>query len=83
MHVDDLIAVECSLGYRYEAAGEVGHYQWICPRCRRALLGLAQGALVDGPANTRTTLPAPMPTYANPGPGEGPLGNEDRDNFHP
>ncbi len=21
------------------------HYQWICPRCRRALFGLAQGKL--------------------------------------
>jgi hypothetical protein len=44
MHVEDLIVVQKQLGYRYEMPGtEAGHYQWICPRCRRALLGLAQG----------------------------------------
>jgi hypothetical protein len=83
MHVEDLIAVERALGYRYEASGEVEHYQWICPRCRRALLALSQGVLARGPAPGKATLPAPMPSYANPGLGEGPLGSEDRDNFHP
>ncbi|HVQ31926.1 MAG TPA: hypothetical protein VMV21_20175, partial [Vicinamibacteria bacterium] len=83
MHVEDLIAVERELGYRYDVPGEVEHYQWICPRCRRALLALAQGALADGPAEQGVRLPAPMPSYANPGLGEGPLGTEDRDNFHP
>jgi hypothetical protein len=49
MHVEDLITVERQLGYRYELPGqEAGHYQWICPRCRRALLGLAQGNLGMG-----------------------------------
>jgi hypothetical protein len=43
MHVLDLIEVERQLGYRYELEGQAGHYQWICPRCRRALLALAQG----------------------------------------
>jgi hypothetical protein len=44
MHVEDLIAVERQLGYRYELPGtDSGHYQWVCPRCRRALLALAQG----------------------------------------
>ncbi len=38
MHVEDLIAVERQLGYRYEiAAAPAEHYQWICPACRRAL----------------------------------------------
>ena len=46
MHVEDLITVEQQLGYRYEISDSpVEHYQWICPRCRRALLGLAQGSL--------------------------------------
>jgi hypothetical protein len=27
--------------------------------------------------------PLPMPVYANPGAGEGPLGREDAENFHP
>jgi hypothetical protein len=47
MHVEDLITVERQLGYRYELGGE-GHYQWVCPRCRRALLALAQGDLWAG-----------------------------------
>lgn len=50
---DDLISVERDLGFRYEmsgpgagagAAGGAEHYQEICPRCRRALFGLAQAA---------------------------------------
>ena len=46
MHVEDLIIVERQLGYRYEIPGEPeGHYQWVCPRCRRAMLALAQGAM--------------------------------------
>jgi hypothetical protein len=46
MHVEDLIKVQRELGYRYETGDDqVEHYQWICPRCRRALLALAQGKL--------------------------------------
>ncbi|MDQ3169854.1 MAG: MFS transporter [Acidobacteriota bacterium] len=43
MMVDDLITVQRELGFTYEMPG--GHYQQVCPRCRRALFGLAQGAL--------------------------------------
>jgi nitrate/nitrite transporter NarK len=42
--VRDLTVVERELGFQYELAGG-GHYQEICPKCRRALFGLAQGAL--------------------------------------
>ena len=43
--IRDLITVERELGFRYELArGRVDHYQQICPACRRALFGLAQGA---------------------------------------
>jgi hypothetical protein len=42
--VRDLATVERQLGFRYEL-GDGGHYQEICPRCRRALYGMAQGAL--------------------------------------
>lgn len=42
--VRDLAVVERELGFRYELSGG-GHYQHVCPRCRRALFGLAQGAL--------------------------------------
>ena len=51
MHVEDLIRVERQLGYRYEMPdSSAEHYQWICPRCRRALLALAQGQLWAAPA---------------------------------
>lgn len=54
MHVEDLITVERQLGYHYELPGsEAEHYQWVCPRCRRAMLALAQGDLWNGtPADT-------------------------------
>ncbi|HUJ61840.1 MAG TPA: hypothetical protein VLX92_25220 [Kofleriaceae bacterium] len=45
--VRDLVTVERALGFRYEIAG--GHYQEVCPACRRALFGLAQGALWTSP----------------------------------
>jgi hypothetical protein len=43
MMVSDLATVERELGFSYEMDGGAGHYQHICPRCRRALFGLAQG----------------------------------------
>lgn len=85
-HVEDLIDVQRQLGFRYEVAGEVEHYQWICPPCRRAALATAQGVLWRGRRGGAPVLdpgPLPMPIYANPGPGEGPLGREDAENFHP
>ena len=46
MHVEDLITVEKQLGYNYEMEDpKIEHYQWICPRCRRASLALAQTSL--------------------------------------
>ena len=42
--IRDLTVVEQELGFRYELP-DGAHYQEICPRCRRALFGLAQGAL--------------------------------------
>lgn len=49
VQVQDLAVVERQLGYRYELAQ--GHYQEICPRCRRLLPGLAQARLWRGAAN--------------------------------
>jgi hypothetical protein len=45
MMVRDLTTVERELGFAYEMSAVQGaeHYQQICPRCRRGLLGLAQG----------------------------------------
>ena len=47
MMVRDLTTVERELGFSYEMdpATGVDHYQQICPRCRRALFGLAQAAM--------------------------------------
>jgi len=49
MMVRDLEIVERQLGFNYEIDGAGGagpnHYQQVCPKCRRALFGLAQGAL--------------------------------------
>jgi cbb3-type cytochrome oxidase subunit 3 len=88
MHAEDLIDVEQRLGFRYECADPaIGHYQWICPPCRRALLALAQGRLwgraSSDLAPARGERSPSTPTHANPGLGEGPLGEEDRRNFHP
>jgi hypothetical protein len=45
-HVEDLIEVERQLGYRYEMPGTPGgHYQRICPGCRRKMFALAHGRL--------------------------------------
>ena len=87
MHVEDLIEVEAQLGYRYDIPGNpAGHYQWICPPCRRASLAIAQGMLWCGRRGGEPLTAAgrqPMPIHANPGLGEGPLGSEDARNFHP
>jgi hypothetical protein len=50
--IRDLVTVERELGFAYEmeASAAAEHYQQICPRCRRALFGLAQGALWRDPA---------------------------------
>jgi hypothetical protein len=47
MMANDLIEVERQLGFSYDVDRHpmVTHYQQICPRCRRALLGLAQAEL--------------------------------------
>jgi NNP family nitrate/nitrite transporter-like MFS transporter len=50
--IRDLAQVERELGFRYELP-DGGHYQDICPRCRRALFGLAQGGLWRAYLDTR------------------------------
>jgi len=86
MHVHDLIQIEKSLGYDYAMPDHMTeHYQWICPPCRRALFALAQGQLWQTARSSVTStsgyIPT-MPSYVNPGIGEGPLGEEDAHNFH-
>jgi hypothetical protein len=54
MMVRDLTTVEQQLGFSYEMKGDgAQHYQQVCPKCRRALFGLAQGALWSGALNQR------------------------------
>ena len=54
--VKDLALVESQLGFSYEMPGmAAGHYQRVCPRCRRALFGLAQGALWNERLSERLT----------------------------
>jgi hypothetical protein len=43
LHVSDLKRVESELGIRYETAE--GHYQDVCPACRRKMLALVQDGL--------------------------------------
>ena len=45
--INDLKAVERQLGFSYEMSG-ARHYQDICPKCRRALFGLAQSLKAQG-----------------------------------
>jgi hypothetical protein len=56
MMVRDLTTVERELGFSYEmdAAQGADHYQQICPRCRRALFGLAQSAAWSGQLAARS-----------------------------
>lgn len=89
LHVRDLVDAERKLGYRYEMAGGAEHYQWICPPCRRAMLVIAQGrAWADELGAEVVAFDAvagdlPPARFGNAGIGEGPLGDEDRRNFHP
>jgi hypothetical protein len=88
MHVKDLTEVQAKLGFRYEVPGSrAGHYQWICPACRRASFAMAQGLLWRGrrgggslgaPGETM-----PMPVQVNDALGQGSLGPDDARNFHP
>jgi ribosomal protein S27AE len=57
--IRDLVAVERELGFSYEMPreGPVAHYQEVCPRCRRALFGLAQDALWAAPETDQPPLP--------------------------
>lgn len=89
MHVEDLIEVERKLGYNYQVDDEkIEHYQWVCPKCRRATVALAQSALWQGVRggdhlDAVAGRPIPTPVFANPGIGQGPLGEQDAKNFHP
>ena len=58
--VRDLTIVEHELGFRYELP-DGGHYQDVCPKCRRALFGLAQGALWREFLNDRPPSPDGFP----------------------
>jgi NNP family nitrate/nitrite transporter-like MFS transporter len=54
--VRDLTTIERELGFRYELP-DGGHYQDVCPACRRALFGLAQGGSWRAFLNDRSPAP--------------------------
>ena len=57
MLVEDLVEVEQALGFRYEMPdGRAEHYQRICPKCKRALFGLAQSALWNQGSSAKEVL---------------------------
>jgi hypothetical protein len=58
MHIDDLITVERELGYQYDLPNSgkgPDHYQRICPKCRRSMLAITQGALWANHANASSS----------------------------
>jgi hypothetical protein len=58
MLVRDLTIVEKELGFSYEMDSGADHYQQICPRCRRALFGLAQGRAWSERLTERVSTPS-------------------------
>ena len=42
MHIDDLAAVLPQLGFDYRMPGPAGHWQQVCPACKRKAIALAQ-----------------------------------------
>ncbi len=42
MHVDDLAAILPQLGFDYRMPGPAGHWQQVCPPCKRKVIALAQ-----------------------------------------
>ena len=51
--VRDLMTVEHELGFSYELSQPGSHYQQVCPKCRRALVALAQGRAWSERLNAR------------------------------
>lgn len=51
MHVDDLAAVLPQLGFDYRMPGPAGHWQHVCPACKRKAIALAQMRLKEEEAS--------------------------------
>ncbi|HKI86029.1 MAG TPA: MFS transporter [Thermoanaerobaculia bacterium] len=83
LHLRDLIEVEKGLGFDYRMEGQgAEHYQSVCPPCRRSLFARAQGLAWRSARGGLTAAPGAAPEYVNRGLGEGPLGQEDQENYH-
>jgi hypothetical protein len=42
MHVEDIRSILPQLGFDYTAPGPAGHWQTLCPACKRKALSVAQ-----------------------------------------
>jgi hypothetical protein len=42
MHIDDLRAILPQVGFDYTTPGPAGHWQELCPACKRKTLSVAQ-----------------------------------------
>jgi nitrate/nitrite transporter NarK len=49
MHVEDLATILPQLGFDYRMPGPAGHWQQVCPPCKRKVIALAQIRLQDAP----------------------------------
>jgi MFS transporter, NNP family, nitrate/nitrite transporter len=47
MHIDDLAAILPQLGFDYRMPGPAGHWQAVCPACKRKTIALAQSRLKE------------------------------------
>ncbi len=88
VHIQDLIAVEQALGYHYEIARRCRTLSVDLPTLppRHACAGAGPDLAIPRRrewCRRRATWPCADADLRQPGAGEGPLGEEDRTNFHP
>jgi hypothetical protein len=63
MHVDDLKLGLEQLGFDYRMAGPAGHWQEVCPACKRKTIATAQLRLKRKPVDAADTIYEESPTH--------------------